>query len=98
MSRRGTGLNRLYPELLAEINPKDAEELGISEGEYIKITSKRGSIRVRVWVNERSQKGMVFVPFHFHEAAVNLLTHTEVDPVCKIPEYKVSAVRIEKAA
>jgi formate dehydrogenase major subunit len=98
MSRRGTGLNRLYPELLAEINPMDAEELGVAEGDYIKITSKRGSIRVKVWLSERSQKGMVFVPFHFHEAAVNLLTHTVVDPVCKIPEYKVSAVRIEKAA
>ena len=98
MSRCGTGLNRLYPELLAEVNPVDAEKLGISEGDYIKITSKRGSIRVKAKLSERSQRGMVFVPFHFHEAAVNLLTHAEVDPVSKIPEYKVSAVKIEKAA
>jgi len=98
MTRRGTALNRLYPELLAEINPYDAERLGISEGDYIRITSKRGSIRVKARISERSQRGMVFVPFHFYEAAVNLLTHAEVDPVSKIPEYKVSAVRIEKAA
>ncbi len=98
MTRRGTALNRLYPELLAEISPIDAEKLGISEGDYIRITSRRGSIRVKARLSERSQRGMVFVPFHFHEAAVNLLTHAEVDPVSKIPEYKVSAVRIEKAA
>ncbi|MGO9529987.1 MAG: molybdopterin dinucleotide binding domain-containing protein, partial [Syntrophobacteraceae bacterium] len=90
--------NRLYPELLAEINPSDAERLGISEGDYITITSKRGSIRVKAKISERSQPGMIFVPFHFHEAAVNLLTHAAVDPVSKIPEYKVSAVKIEKAA
>ncbi len=98
MTRRGTALNRLYPELLAEINPVDAEKLGISEGDYIRIRSKRGSIRVKARISERSQLGMVFVPFHFHEAAVNLLTHSVVDPVCKIPEYKISAVKIEKAA
>ncbi len=98
MTRCGTGLNRLYPELLAELNPVDAVKLGISEGDYIRITSKRGSIRVKARLSERSRQGMVFVPFHFHEAAANLLTHAEVDPVSKIPEYKVSAVRIEKAA
>ncbi len=98
MTRRGTALNRLYPELLAEINPIDAEKLGISEGDYITISSKRGSIRVKAKLSVRSQRGMVFVPFNFHEAAVNLLTHAAVDPVSKIPEYKVSAVKIEKAA
>ncbi len=98
MTRRGTGLNRLYPELLAEVNPDDAAKLGIVDGDYIRITSKRGSIRVKARISERSQPGMVFVPFHFHEAAANLLTHAAVDPVSKIPEYKVSAVRIEKVA
>ncbi len=98
MTRRGTGLNRLYPELLAEINPEDAEKLGVLNGDYVQITSKRGSIRVKAWLNERSSPGMVFVPFHFHEAPVNRLTHGAVDPVAKIPEFKVSAVRIEKAS
>ncbi len=98
MTRRGTGLNRLYPELLAEINPEDAQGLEISEGEYIRITSRRGSIRAKVHIDRRSQRGMVFVPFHFREAAANLLTHGAVDPVSKIPAFKVSGVRIEKAA
>jgi predicted molibdopterin-dependent oxidoreductase YjgC len=98
MTRRGTGLNRLYPELLAEINPADAQKMGVAEGDYLNIASRRGSIRVKAWLNERSSPGMVFVPFHFHEAAVNRLTHSAVDPISKIPEYKVSAVRIEKAS
>ncbi len=98
MTRRGSGLNRLYPEALAEISRADAQKMGIAEGDYINIISRRGSIRVKTWLNDRSSQGMVFVPFHFHEAAVNLLTHAVVDPVSKIPEYKVSAVRIEKAS
>ena len=98
MTRRGSGLNRLYPEALAEINPADAQRMGIAEGDSINIISRRGKIRVKTWINKRSSQGMVFVPFHFREAAVNLLTHAEVDPVSKIPEYKVSAVRIEKAS
>jgi len=98
MTRRGTGLNRISPESLAEINPVDAEKLSISDGDMVSITSRRGSITVKAWINKRSQPGMVFVPFHFHEAPVNLLTSTAIDPVAKIPEFKVSAVRIEKAS
>ncbi len=98
MTRCGTGLNRLYPEVLAEINPVDAEKVGISEGDYVRITSKRGRVRAKVHISERSQPGMIFLPFHFHEASANVLTHSEVDPVSKIPEYKVSAVRVERAA
>jgi len=98
MTRRGTGLNRLCPEAIAEINPVDAEALNISGGEFIEITSRRGSIKVKVKLTERSKPGMVFMPFHFHEAPANILTHSIVDPVAKIPEFKVSAVKINKAA
>ncbi len=98
MTRCGTGLNRIYPEALVEINPKDAEKLNVSEGNYLQITSRRGSIKVKAWLTERPSPGVVFVPFHFHEAAVNKLTHGIVDPVAKIPEFKVSAVKIEKAS
>ena len=87
-----------YREPLVEINPKDAEKLNVSEGDYIKITSRRGSIKVKAWLTERPGPGVVFVPFHFHEAAVNKLTHAIVDPVAKIPEFKVSAVKIEKVS
>ncbi len=97
MTRRGTGLNRLCPEPLVEINPKDAENLDVSDGEYLEITSKRGSIKIKAWLSERTGVGTVFVPFHFHEAAANILTHTHTCPVAKIPGYKVSAVKIKKA-
>ncbi len=98
MTRRGTGLNRLCPEPLAQMNFEDAERLGIKDGDYIEITSRRGSIKVKVWITERSKLGMVFVPFHFHEAPANILTHAIVDPVAKIPEFKVSAVNIKLAS
>ena len=98
MTRKGTGLNRLYPELLAEINPLDGENMGIGDGDFVSISSRRGSIKVKVLLTPRSGKGVVFVPFHFHEAAVNLLTNCALDPVAKIPEYKVCAVKIERAS
>jgi len=97
MTRRGTGLNRIEPECFAEINPKDAQKLSIVDGDMVRITSRRGSIRAKARINERSRLGMVFVPFHFHESPVNLLTNTALDPIAKIPEFKISAVRIEKA-
>ena len=97
MTRRGTGLNRLYPEGLAEIHPADAEKLGVSDGDYLEISSRRGSIKMKAWLTERPAPGVVFVPFHFYEARANILTHSEVDPVAKIPEFKVSAVKINKA-
>ncbi len=98
MTRKGNGLNQLYPELLAEINPDDAKEHNISDGDVISITSRRGNIKVKARLSERSGKGLIFVPFHFHEAAVNLLTNCALDPVAKIPEYKVCAVTMKKVS
>ena len=98
MTRQGTGLNRLYPELLAEINSKDAEKIGVTDGDYVTITSRRGSIKVKAWLNGRPGPGTVFVPFHFHEAAANILTNCALDPVAKIPELKVCAVKVEKVS
>jgi formate dehydrogenase major subunit len=98
MTRRGTGLNRVYPENLAELNPEDAERLGIANGDRVTLTSRRGSITLKTWVTERCRPGMVFVPFHFHESPANLLTIAALDPVAKIPEFKVSAVKIKKAS
>jgi predicted molibdopterin-dependent oxidoreductase YjgC len=98
MTRCGTGLNRLCPEPIAQLNPEDAEKLNVSDGDFIEITSRRGSIKVKTWLTERSSPGMVFMPFHFHEAPANILTHSKVDPVAKIPEFKVSAVKVKKAS
>jgi predicted molibdopterin-dependent oxidoreductase YjgC len=98
MTRKGSALNRLYPEALAEINVEDARTLGIVDGEYINMVSRRGSLRIKARVSEITDRGVAFVPFHFYEAAVNKLTNSALDPVSKIPELKVCAVKIEKAA
>lgn len=98
MTRKGKGLTQLYPELLAEVNPNDAEKIGVQDGEYVTISSRRGTIRVKALLSRRPDKGVVFVPFHFREAAVNLLTNSVLDPVAKIPELKVCAVKVEKAS
>lgn len=98
MTRKGSALNRLYPEPLAEINAQDAKKLKIADGEYVRISSRRGSIIIKAMVSDITAKGVVFVPFHFYEAAANKLTINALDPVSKIPELKVCAVRVEKAA
>jgi len=98
MTRKGSALNSLYPEPLAEINAEDAKILNISDGSYVHIISRRGRVKVKTTVSEMTDRGVVFMPFHFYEAAVNLLTNGVLDPVSKIPEFKVCAVRIEKAA
>jgi formate dehydrogenase alpha subunit len=98
MTRKGGALNRLYPEALAEINVEDANALNVQDGDYIKIVSRRGSMRIKAVVGDITDPGVAFVPFHFYEAAVNELTNSALDPVSKIPELKVCAVRIEKAA
>jgi formate dehydrogenase major subunit len=98
MTRKGSALNRLYPEPLAEINAEDAKIMSISDGSYINIISRRGRVKVKTTVSEMTDRGVVFMPFHFYEAAVNELTNGVLDPISKIPEFKVCAVRIEKAA
>ncbi len=97
MTRRSDGLNERYPESLAEINSKDAEKLGIKEGDFITVSSRRGSLKVKATVIDTPPEGTIFMNFHFSEAAVNLLTNPALDPIGKIPEYKVCAVKVEAA-
>ncbi len=97
MTRRSKGLVERYPESLAEINPTDAGKLGIKDGDFVTVTSRRGSLKVKASVVETPPEGTIFMNFHFSEAAVNLLTNPALDPVGKIPEYKVCAVKIEAA-
>mgnify|MGYP000465734709 CR=1 FL=1 len=75
---------------------KRAEELGIRDGEMVRVRSRRGETTAKAQVTERVPKGTVFMTFHFREAAANLLTNDALDPVAKIPELKVCAVRVEK--
>jgi formate dehydrogenase alpha subunit len=96
MTRRVKGLNDLLGEGTIEINPEDAAGRGITDGEMVKVTSRRGQITARAVVTEVSPPGVVFMNFHFAESPANVLTNPVLDPVAKIPEYKVSAVRVEK--
>ena len=97
LSRHST-LDDLYPEALVEIHPTDAARLGITDRQAVRVTSRRGSIVLHAWVTTRTTPGVVFIPFHFFEAAANELTLDKLDPLAKIPEYKAAAVRISPAA
>jgi formate dehydrogenase alpha subunit len=98
MSRRSKGLVSRTPEAFIELNPDDAQSLGIGHGDSVEVSSRRGSITVAAEVSNRCDKGVVFIPFHYSEAAVNRLTITAIDPVANIPEYKVCAVSLKKAS
>jgi formate dehydrogenase major subunit/formate dehydrogenase alpha subunit len=97
MSRRAKGLSAIYGEESIEINPADACRLSISNGDMVKVSSRRGSINAKADITDRVPQGMVFTSFHFSEVAVNFLTNSARDPIAKIPELKVCAVKVEKA-
>ena len=96
MTRRSTGLNRVAPEAFVEVNPADADVLGVASGEMLTVSSRRGEIKLKAKVSKIVPPNVVFIPFHFSEAAANLLTSDAMDPICKIMEAKVCAVKIEK--
>jgi len=97
MTRKSKVLSEIYPEGVIEINPEDAAKLGLkSDNGLLEVTSRRGKIRAKGKVSHNLPPGVVFMTFHFKEAAANLLTLNVLDPVAKIPEYKVCAVRIQK--
>ncbi len=96
MTRNSKTLDFEVKEGFLEINPFDAKTFEIQDGHRIKVTSRRGTIETRVMITDRVGKGVVFMPFHFEEANVNKLTNPAFDPIAKIPELKVCAVRLEK--
>lgn len=95
MTRRVRDLNLLCSEPLLKIHPKDAETCNIEEGWMVRVSSRRGQLVVRAHLTTSCPQGLVFIPFHFKEAAANLLTIDTLDAVSKIPEYKVCAVKVE---
>jgi len=97
MSRRAPGLEEKAPECRVEITAGDAVRYGIVDGESVRVKSRRGELVARALVSPKAVAGTIFIPFHYHEASVNKLTIAALDPVAKIPEYKVCAVNIEKA-
>ena len=94
MTRRTKPLIKKVSELFVEIHPRDSAERGIERNEKVKITTKRGEIEAKAHVTDKVPPGVLFIPFHFEGA--NALTVDELDPVSKIPEYKVAACQIEK--
>ncbi|HEX6451083.1 MAG TPA: formate dehydrogenase subunit alpha, partial [Trebonia sp.] len=97
MTRRSYALDAIAPKALVYIHPADAAQLGIKDGEMARVSSRRGVIELEAKVSHREAPGNCFIPFHFREAAANLLTIDEIDPFGKIPEFKFCAVRIERA-
>lgn len=97
MTRRVQPIETIAGEPYVELNPEDATELGIKEGDKVKITSRRGEVILKAKLSARPNRGVVFIPFHYREAAANVLTSSKaLDPLCKIPELKVATVRVEK--
>ena len=98
MTRRSRILEDVDNGPYVEISPHDAKSLGITSGDSVRAITRRGNITIPAQVTERVTNGMVFIPFHYKEAAANLLTNDALDPICKIPEAKVCAVRLEKVS
>lgn len=95
MSRRSEVLREIAPEGLIEVNPVDGKKLKVKDNDWVVVSSRRGQIKTRVKITDRVSEGAVFMTFHFKESAANLLTNDALDPVAKIPEYKVAAVKVE---
>ncbi|MDA3809341.1 MAG: formate dehydrogenase subunit alpha [Spirochaetaceae bacterium] len=89
-------LDKIYPNCKVEIHPDDAKKEGLKNGEIVQVSSMRGSISVELCITEKSPRGVLFIPFHFAKAAANKLTQDLRDPVAKIPDFKISAVKIER--
>jgi formate dehydrogenase alpha subunit len=97
LTRRSKGLLDIYPQSLIEINPEDAAKLGLNGSNVVRIVSRRGEVIARAVITDRVTPGMIFANFHFPgDQNANNLTIAALDPIAKIPEYKVCAVKIEK--
>jgi len=97
MTRRSPKLEREAPEPYVEVNTSDAKRLGISNSDRVRVSSRRGEIALKARVTDWIMPGVIFIPFHYAEAAANRLTNPALDPVAKIPEFKVCAAQLKKA-
>ena len=95
MTRRSAGLSAVYNQALVEVNPEDAIRLGLKNQDRLRVTSRRGAIEAEAWITDRVPLGVVYANFHFPNSSANELTIAALDPIAKIPEYKVCAVRVE---
>jgi formate dehydrogenase major subunit len=98
MTRRSFALDAIAPRAQVYLHPQDAAELGLGDGDFAVVASRRGQIEIEVRHSHRETRGSCFIPFHFREAAANLLTNDKIDPFGKIPEFKFCAVKIAAAS
>ncbi len=96
MSRKASNLDAIEPEASASLSPSDILRKKIQPGEMIKVSTKRGSINIRVREDRAIPEGVIFIPFCYNEAAANLLTNPALDPFGKIPEFKYCAAKIQQ--
>jgi predicted molibdopterin-dependent oxidoreductase YjgC len=95
MTGRSEGIDDVTPRKLVEVNPVDAEKYGVNDGEAIIVSTRRGKIKAKAKVTDNIISGTIFIPFHYAQAAANRLTNPALDPIAKIPEFKVAAARIK---
>ena len=96
MTRRSSVLDAVEPEANCSLHPSTLRNLGVVPGGVVRLTTKRGSIEIMAREDRAVAPDMVFVPFAYVEAAANILTNPALDPYGKIPEFKFSAVKVEK--
>ncbi len=96
MTRKSKGLNALARECLVEMAPEDAQAYHLEDGAGVRVSSRRGAIQAKVRISRAAVPGTVFIPFHFAEAAANVLTNPRTDPVSGIPEFKACAVQLAR--
>ncbi|MEM6385346.1 MAG: formate dehydrogenase subunit alpha [Pseudomonadota bacterium] len=97
MTRRTNVLDAVEPEANCSMHPKMLRALGVEPGEFVRLSTRRGSVTVMARADRAVAEGQAFLPFAYVEAAANILTNSALDPYGKIPEFKFSAVRIERA-
>jgi formate dehydrogenase alpha subunit len=98
MTRRVNAIEKHAGEAYVELNPADGRRLGVENGEIIRVRSRRGKVDIKARISRRVSEGTIFIPMHYREAAANVITNDALDPVVKIPELKVCAVKIEVMA
>jgi formate dehydrogenase major subunit len=98
MTRRAANLDSLEPEAVAGLNPREMDRLGVAPGGLVRVSTRRGTVVLKARADRDVAEGMVFLPFCFAEAAANLLTNPQLDPMGKIPEFKFCAAKVEPAA
>ena len=96
MTGRTPGLMEIEGKSFIEMNEEDAARLGIEDGELVRATSRRGTIETTARVGTKVSPGETWMPFHFPDGNANWLTNAALDKFCRIPEYKVCAIRVEK--